>query len=445
MYDSAVLRDLLILTKDGEWGKGEPSHDLLEMLVIRGADFNEARFCDLKDIPVRFIPKHIAERKQLQPEDILIETAGGTRDQPTGRTVFLKPRLFRNSSTPITCASFSRFLRIDKSRAFPEYVFWYLQHLYKSGQMEQHQVQHTGVARFQYTKFAESTVISLPPLHEQRAIARILGTLDDKIELNRRMNETLESIARAIFKSWFVDFDPVQAKAEGREPAGMDAETAALFPDSFEETVLGKVPKGWKVAKIGDVVKVVGGSTPRTENPEFWSGTINFATPKDLASLTSPFLLKTERRITDAGLEQISSGLLPKGTVLLSSRAPIGYLAITEIPVAVNQGFIAMICNEEVTNYYLLEWIRENMDLIIGNANGTTFLEISKKNFRPIIALIPPQNILRIFAIMVESIYELIICNLRQSKLISNILDGLLPKLLSGDVSVNDWMNFKYI
>jgi len=83
-----------------------------------------------------------------------------------------------------------------------------------------------------------------PPLPEQRAIARILGTLDDKIELNRRMNETLEAMARALFKSWFVDFDPVRAKAEGREPAGMDAETAALFPDSFEETELGEVPKG---------------------------------------------------------------------------------------------------------------------------------------------------------------------------------------------------------
>jgi type I restriction enzyme S subunit len=91
------------------------------------------------------------------------------------------------------------------------------------------------------------------PEPEQRAIARILGTLDDKIELNRRMNETLEAMARAIFKSWFVDFDPVRAKADGREPAGMDAETAALFPDSFEETELRMVPKGWKVGTVEEL------------------------------------------------------------------------------------------------------------------------------------------------------------------------------------------------
>lgn len=98
--------------------------------------------------------------------------------------------------------------------------------------------------------------IEVPHLSEQRAIAYILGTLDDKIELNRKMNETLEAIARALFKSWFVDFDPVRAKAEGRQPAGMEAETAALFPDSFEDSVLGEVPKGWRVVPLPEAIEV---------------------------------------------------------------------------------------------------------------------------------------------------------------------------------------------
>jgi type I restriction enzyme S subunit len=106
---------------------------------------------------------------------------------------------------------------------------------------------------------ARNLKIRLPPLPEQRAIAHILGTLDDKIELNRRMNETLEAMARAIFKSWFVEFDPVRAKAEGREPAGMDAETAALFPDSFEETELGMVPKGWRIGCFDETIELIGG------------------------------------------------------------------------------------------------------------------------------------------------------------------------------------------
>ena len=106
----------------------------------------------------------------------------------------------------------------------------------------------------------------LPSLHEQCAIAHILGTLDDKIELNRRMNETLEGMARAIFKSWFVDFDPVRAKAAGRQPAGMDAATAALFPDSFEDSPLGKIPKGWKVERLGNVLELAYGRAPNREN-----------------------------------------------------------------------------------------------------------------------------------------------------------------------------------
>src|SRR6266540_1896448 len=98
--------------------------------------------------------------------------------------------------------------------------------------------------------------IPVPSLHEQRAIARILGALDDKIELNRQMNATLEAIARALFQSWFVDFDPVRAKAEGRAPYGMDAATAALFPDGFEESALGEVPRGWEILPLGDFLNL---------------------------------------------------------------------------------------------------------------------------------------------------------------------------------------------
>jgi len=184
--------------------------------------------------------------------------------------------------------------------------------------------------------------LDVPPDSEQRAIAHILGTLDDKIELNRRMSETLEAMARAHFKSWFVDFDPVRAKAEGRDP-GLPQPLADLFPARLVDSELGEIPEGWEVKSIGDLAEVVGGSTPKTDRAEYWEGgTHHWVTPKDLSGLAMPVLLDTERKITDAGLAQIGSGLLPNGTVLLSSRAPIGYLAIAEVPVAVNQGFVAM-------------------------------------------------------------------------------------------------------
>ena len=269
----------------------------------------------------------------------------------------------------------------------------------------------------------EKAELLIPPDDEQRAIAHILGTLDDKIELNRRMNETLEAMARAVFKSWFVDFEPIPGIGPHRE---------------WQNSPLGRIPKGWSVVHIGDLVKVVGGSTPKTSEPSYWGGDIHFATPKDMATLTSPFLLDTARRITKAGLDCISSGLLPVGTVLLSSRAPIGYLAIADIRVAVNQGFIAMVCDGELPNDYVLHWTKENMDVIKGKANGTTFLEISKSNFRPIPAIVPPPTILEKFVAVAGLMHQQIIANLQQSRTLAAIRDALLPKLLSGEIRVKD-------
>lgn len=284
---------------------------------------------------------------------------------------------------------------------------------------------------------AKSLKLLRPPLKEQEAIVKVLGALDDKIELNRRMNRTLEAIAQALFRSWFVDFEPVSAKREGRRPVGMDDATAALFPEHFQETNMGPIPAGWRVAPIGDLVKVVGGSTPRTGEPSFWEGgEIAWATPKDLAHLTDPVLMKTERQITAAGLSQISSGLLPSGTVLLSSRAPVGYVAIADMPVAVNQGFIALVCNKDLPNHYVVRWLQENMDLIESRANGTTFLEISKANFRPIPAILPSKPVLDRFSGITGNLHTRVVSNVRQIQQLTSLRDSLLPQLLSGELRV---------
>jgi type I restriction enzyme S subunit len=286
------------------------------------------------------------------------------------------------------------------------------------------------------TKILSDVIIYYPPLPEQRAIAHILGTLDDKIELNRQMNETLEAMARAIFKSWFVDFDPVRAKAEGRD-TGLPKEIADLFPDSFEETEMGEVPKGWHVSSIGDLAEVVGGSTPSTKEHAYWDyGTHYWATPKDLSSLSFPVLLSTERLITDAGLSEISSGLLPKGTVLLSSRAPIGYLAVTEVPVAINQGFIAMKPKKDVSNLFILLWASFAHEDILSRANGSTFLEISKSNFRPIPIATPTVDVMNAFDKQVRPLYEKIVEHEIQSHTLAELRDTLLPKLISGELRV---------
>jgi type I restriction enzyme S subunit len=147
-------------------------------------------------------------------------------------------------------------------------------------------------------------------------------------------------------------------------------------------------------------------------------------------------LLNTERKITELGLEQIGSGSLPVGTVLLSSRAPIGYMAIAEVPVAVNQGFIAMICNGSLPNHYVRLWTKQNMEAIKGRANGTTFMEISKSNFRTLPVLVPPQSLLDEFQQQVEPLHQRVVSNLEESQTLAELRDALLPKLLSGELRV---------
>ncbi|TXK52139.1 restriction endonuclease subunit S [Pontibacter qinzhouensis] len=254
----------------------------------------------------------------------------------------------------------------------------------------------------------KSIDISFPEdLPTQRRIAEILSALDDKIEMNRRMNKTLEQMAQTLFRQYFVD--------------GIDKENLS---------------KGWQEGKLSDLVDVKGGTTPSTKQREFWDGNINWTSPKDLSSVRFPVLLNTEKKITAAGLKKISSGLLPVGTLLLSSRAPIGYLAITQIPVAINQGYIAILCEKGYSNYFMLYWLKENMSTIIQNANGSTFLEISKSVFKNIALSIPPIELVKEFDAKVDALFQKLVLNEKEISTLTTLRDTLLPKLMSGEIDV---------
>ena len=300
-------------------------------------------------------------------------------------------------------------------------------------------------------------------------INKLIVSLECKIELNRQINQTLESMAQAIFKSWFVDFDPVKAKIAALE-SGEDAEgvtraamraisgktddeldkmeggqpedyaklktTAELFPAAMQDSELGEVPEGWQVSTIGEEVGVVGGGTPSTKNPEFWEGgEIHWTTPKDLSNLSDKVLLTTNRKITDAGLKKISSGLLPVNTVLMSSRAPVGYLVLAKVPVAVNQGYIAMLCDKQLSPEFVIQWCNSVMDEIKQRSSGTTFAEISKKNFKVIQIVVPTEGIQQSYSEMVSGFYSKITETAMECINLTDIRDSLLPKLLSGEVT----------
>lgn len=272
-------------------------------------------------------------------------------------------------------------------------------------------------------------------IDREKAISKQLGNIDDKIALNTQTNQTLEQMAQAIFKSWFIDFDPVKAKMNGEQPEGMDATTASLFPEKLDSDT--GLPEGWKLSEIGDEVAVVGGGTPSKKNDDFWvDGHIHWTSPKDLSGVQDKVLLDTASKLTEAGLKKVSSGLLPVDTVLLSSRAPVGYLALAKVPLAINQGYIAMKCEKALPPEFVLQWCVHRMDEIKQRASGSTFAEISKKNFKPISVVVPSEDVLSAYQKLVKPLYDAITSNVRQSEQLSNLRDTLLPKLLAGEVDL---------
>ena len=322
-----------------------------------------------------------------------------------------------------------------KPNSVPRYLFFVLRHLRPTIET----LAEGSVQKNLYVSVLSNLDVPAPPKELQQAIADILGVLDDRITLLRETNTTLEAIAQALFKSWFVDFDPVHAKMQGSAPEGMDEATAALFPDSFEESELGDVPKGWQVMPIGDAVETVGGATPDTKAPEYWEPAVHhWTTPKDLSGIASPVLLSTERKLSDAGIKKISSGLLPVGSLLMSSRAPIGYLALTQVPMAINQGYIAIPSGGRLSPLFMLFWCQTNMDNIKGRANGSTFMEISKKAFRPIPALVPSPAVLDAFEGVVLHLFARLVENEKQAQSLASIRDVLLPRLISGQLQLSE-------
>lgn len=280
--------------------------------------------------------------------------------------------------------------------------------------------------------------ITLPPVSEQRAIAAVLGALDDKIEQNRRTTQALERLARSIFRVWFVEFEPVKAKAAGATAfPSMSQPVFDALPTRFVDSDIGPIPEGWAVKAIGDVVTLRGGGTPSTTNLEYWDGGVHrWATPKDMSRLSQPVLLDTERHITDAGVNAISSGVLSIGTVLMSSRAPVGYLAIAGEPTAINQGFIAMVCDGPLPPAYVFNWTRASMEAIKAHASGTTFPEISKKTFRGLPVVLPTVDVVTAYRHTAHPLFELLTGCVKESEQLASVRDYLLPKLLSDQVGV---------
>ncbi len=277
--------------------------------------------------------------------------------------------------------------------------------------------------------------VALPPLAEQKAIVHILGALDDKIELKRKMNETLEEMARALFKSWFVDFDPVRAKLDGRQPAGMDAAAAALFPSEFQESELGPIPKGWEIIKVGDIGAIICGKTPPTSNSDYYGEDIPFITIPDMHS--NVFATMTSRKLSFAGANSQANKTLPAGSICVSCIATPGLVVITSEASQTNQQINSIVPDQKDEIYFwYMVMNRLGSEISAHGAGGSVLINLSKGRFENLKVMAPQKGLIRTYHNTVSPLFEVILNNTFQSRILANLRDTLLPKLLSGEISV---------
>lgn len=273
----------------------------------------------------------------------------------------------------------------------------------------------------------KKVMVPIPKIEVQRQIVKILGKIDFKIIINRNMITNLESLSGLLFKRWFIDFEfPNEQELPYYSSGG-----------EVVESELGEIPKQWSVSSINDLGEIIGGGTPSKKQEEYYTvDGIPWITPKDLSNNKSKFIYKGNQDISELGLSKSSAKIMPEGTVLFSSRAPIGYIAIAGTEVTTNQGFKSLVPNKGYSEYFIYFKLKEILPIIEANAGGSTFKEISASGLKAIQIVLPDKDVVKKFNETIIPLFEQIKnLELQMENLIS-IRDSLLPKLLSGEIEI---------
>jgi type I restriction enzyme S subunit len=274
--------------------------------------------------------------------------------------------------------------------------------------------------------------VPLPSVDEQQRIATILSTIDARIDLNNRINAELEALAKTIYDYWFVQFDFPDANDHPYKSSG----GAMVWNDALKR----EIPAGWDAGSLDDLGKIVGGSTPSTADAaNFAQGVNPWITPKDLSNNKgNKFIARGETDVSEAGMRSASLRLYPAGTVLMSSRAPVGYLAIALNPVTTNQGFKSFVPSKGYGTSFVYYAVERSLPTIIQYASGSTFVEISGSVLKSIHAVLPDKSVTNAFCSLVEPTVQRQQQAEVENRELTQLRDWLLPLLMNGQVRVAD-------
>ena len=406
-WKSYKLEDLTIDGK-GHYGIGAPAveYDENKYTYLRITDINDdgsLNYSGLKSVDDPEAGKYL-----LKEGDIVFARTGNS----TGRSYFYEP-----SDGQFVFAGFLIKFSIDPSKVNPRFLKYYT---HSKPYYEWVQSFDTGATRGNINaQTFGSMEINLPPRDIQDRLVEILSSLDEKIKLNNRINHNLEEQAQALYKSWFVDFEPFK---DGK----------------FVDSELWMIPDGWRIGTLSELGDIIAGGTPSKAKADYYTSSgIHWLTPKDLSNHCGKFTAKGETDITPLGYKNSSAKLMPRGTVLFSSRAPIGYITIAKNDICTNQGFKSVVPTKAGTGY-IYYWLKEHTCDIEAQASGSTFKEASGALMKSFSALIPPKEIIDSFE---EKIRPLLSAQEKleeEVEFLSQARDLLLPSLMSGTLEIND-------
>lgn len=444
---------------DGPFGSNLPAAAYTDSgyPIIRGSNLSIG-LDDFKDSDFVFVPEHIFQklsRSECRAGDIIF-TKKGTLGQ-TG-LISTKHRFEK-----YLLSSNQMRLRVDPDQALSEYVYYYVSSQKAISKLIQDS-EHTGVPKINLT-YLKSFPILLPSLNEQKDIIDILGSLNKKITLNRKINQTLEQMSQALFKSWFVDFDPVidnaldagndipeslQSRVELRQKIReradfkpLSTDILALFPAEFEESPLGWMPKGWQLTDVGGMsAKIFSGGTPNTRTDEYWNGSLNWFSSGETRNT---LIVDTENKITDIGVQKSSTKLSVAGDILIASAGQghtRGQTSLNTINTYINQSVVCIRPKKQIYSgwlffnlFYRYEEMRAISDSHSIRGSLTTKTISSMKVIQPC------DNLLSLFDHSCSVFTQKIKNNMISNISLTNLRDTLLPKLISGELSLENVEN----
>lgn len=406
-----ILLGDYINVKHGYAFKGEFfSETETEDILVTPGNFNIGG--GFKEDKLKFYNGEYPKEYVLKPNDIIVTMTDLSK---MGDTLGYSALVPNNAKRRYLHNQRVGLVEFISQEVFPSFIYWRL----RSNAYQQFIVGSASGTTVKHTspKTIRSFRLNLPLLPEQKAIADTLSCLDDKIELNNRINKTLEEMAQAIFKSWFVDFEPFQ-----------DGE--------FEDSELGRIPKGWRVGTLEEISgDIICGKTPPTKDKENYGDLMPFITIPDMHG--NIYVTKTERYLSQKGMDTQSNKTLPKNSVVVSCIATPGLVILTSENSQTNQQINSIICKEGISCFYIFLCMKNYSSKIRDlGSGGSTTLNLNKTQFSKIKLILPSKQILIDFHQLLEPLFTMILENQIESQILIAIRDSLLPKLMSGEIRV---------